>query len=202
MKRALSFSLTLSLLPLVGCSTTSELSVEHDARRLAPILGVEASDIQFLCYGDFSLFEEPKRKKTVTLDGIIALSESDLHLIIPKRYLFSDKVVTVPVDETEAIANSSYQIQLMHQGDRIVIELRDASSLELIKQNYQTVLDFYRKRGVPEYEAGRSWDIIDARAQIGARRYDGGDWAPMRDNNSDSRSYGSPYPVGGSHDIE
>ena len=181
MKASDFFPFLLLLVFQAGCNTTTQLTLENDAPRFASIMGVEASEIQFICFGDFSLYEKPKRKKTVTLDGIIALTDSDLHLIIPQRYLFSDKAIRIPVDETEAIADTSYQIQLMHQGDRIVLELRDADTLDLIKQNYQTVMDFYKERGVPEYDAGRSGDIEHARSRTRAWLSDRADWAPINE---------------------
>lgn len=146
----------LSSLFLVGCSL-HELSVDHDAKQLAPTLGVKATDIKFVSYCDWGtagIGQDGFRAQK----GIIAVTDGEFHFMTRhKEYLFSKEASTLPSDRVQGVSLKDDQIQLKGYEMVLILQLDDASTRTETQEKYEDLFQAILAMGVPAYDSPQSY---------------------------------------------
>lgn len=153
---SIGFLVILSFL-FIGCETT-QLSLKEDEAKLAPVLGVDASHIQFASHGELGLILQPKHEEFQANRGIVTLTRTDLYFITRhRRYLFSKDVSYMPVNEFEGVALLDSQIQLQFQDKMLVLKLSDAATARQTQEKYEDLFKNIVALGVPTLESDTSY---------------------------------------------
>lgn len=118
MKRWFLTPLLLSWLFFAGCETT-ELTVEDDAESLAPALGVQAEEIQYLGRGNFVV----KRLRTMGgryyPRGIILLTQDEIRVYSRYQTLIMSK----SYEELAGVSMVENQLHVKDEVEKMVLEL-------------------------------------------------------------------------------
>ena len=172
LKKLFSISYLFLLGPFWSGCETRQLTVDRDGPELAPVLGVDISDILFLSkceFGNVRTNFRPRRAVTAFIPdraisqyGILALTDSKIWFLSEERALLR----SFAISELEGIAKTDYQIQLHYRGFLTVTELAPASSRKETRQKHETLFALLLERGVDKREAPKSYVLqLDARSR-------------------------------------
>ena len=152
MKILVPFLTGLSAFLFGGCSS-HDVSMERHASRLAPALGVDASEIRFVSRGELGAIKNLNRKEFQAQKGTVVLTESDLCFVTRHaRHLFSRDVSSLPLNEFEGVALVNSQIQLKHRKLIFILQLEDASTPQESVQQYEDLYHHFLSMDIPAYE--------------------------------------------------
>ena len=179
MKRCFLPPLLLVALLLSACDY-QELTLEQDADRMAPKLGVESSQIQFLSYSDFKARIEHKNRKVTAFRGTVALTDSELHLHTRhKKHIFSSDVVSIPVREMEAVCVIDSQVHIKHAEEEIILDFEANSSRGFAASDTFELVQRLANLGVPPYTGAEMAEFKQKRG--GRRNRNGSYFGDLRD---------------------
>ena len=89
-------------------------------KHVAPVLGVEEENVQFIQYGYYN--EEPRGERVDGTQGIVVLTEESLVLIEGLISTMDETPdVVLPISELDGVYRGKYQLQLKRGRDRLVI---------------------------------------------------------------------------------
>ena len=146
---------------LLSACDYQELTLDQDADRMAPKLGVESSRIQFLSYSDFQARIEHKNRKVTAFRGTVALTESDLRLLTRhKKHLFSKDVVSIPIREMNGVCVVNSQVHIKHADEEIILDFEAYSS--------------------KDFAASDTFELVQRLARLGVSPYTGAEMAEFK----------------------
>lgn len=93
-----------------------------DSRQLAPVLGAESDDIQFINFALFWLEEDKEHMWKPKNAGFVALTES--HLILGRgapKEVDQDSLWRIPLSEVDGVAQFGSDLQFLCQGKRVIV---------------------------------------------------------------------------------
>ena len=191
----------------IGCEP-EHLSAEKHAQHVAPMLGLEPSDIKLLSYCDYRAARSFEGERILTSKGFIALSDEHIYLIARnEKQLRARGIVRVPIAEISSLALAPTQFHLHHKNLQVIIWLNEAPNKKLTQQKYDTVAQLFENEGVSTTEVIQEYEIAQLKTRPRYKNFNSGFYNSGFDYNDGFRadyntSYGSPYTVGGAHDIE
>ncbi len=152
MKLPLSIIAVSGAVLLSGCPK-QPLTLDKDGDRLAPVVGVEVNDLQFIQHallGQVSEGDQSVRNKEA---GVVVLGSDALYLVKGKLgSLNAENVYTIPMAEVEGVANDNTHIQVTHNGTVFLIRPYRFYSDEI--ESFE-LLDLLIARSLPEVAAVR-----------------------------------------------
>ena len=127
---------------------------------MAPRLGVEESDIQFLSRVDFFARIYYENRMAVTRNGVIALTDSDMRLVTRhKKHLFSKDLTSYPFADMRGVSQIASQIHIVFREDTIVLEFDTVSDGHINSDQAEAVFQLLAQAGVPAYRVPEFVDI-------------------------------------------
>ena len=118
MKRCFLSPLLLALVLFTGCET-SQLTVQDDAERLAPVLGVEVDEIQYLGRANFVVRKLGPFGGRYYPKGIIVLTQDEI--LVYSRY--QNLIMSKRYEELEGVSMIESQVHVKDEVHKMVLEL-------------------------------------------------------------------------------
>lgn len=117
----LALAIVCSVIIISGCGRQS-LTLDKGSRQLAPVLGSDSEDLQYINHAMFAQIEDGAEKVDIDMIGIVALTSSDLILAEGAASSITEKeVLRIPILAIDGFALEGPFLQIVHQGDRFVI---------------------------------------------------------------------------------
>ena len=161
--------ITLALLLFLwGCSYP--LVIQHGGQtQVAPVLGVEESDIRFLRYAFF--MNTPPDESVDTTRGIVALTDSDLFLIEGNlRTMTSSTETRIPISDMEGLFLSD-QIQLkLGESGMVIWVVTSDPKLDLPGLDH--LHDLLNAEGIPAWQCEQEYALRELRSNTNGRNLD------------------------------
>ena len=121
MKVALTLTTVAFVFALFGCARSS-LTLDKGSQKLAPVLGDESDELQFINHAVFAQVGKDAGKVDENKTGVVAVSYSELILAEGDISSFTaEEVARIPLNEIEGVAMEGPFLQVVHQDHRYMV---------------------------------------------------------------------------------
>lgn len=105
---------------VAGCARMP-LVLEKDGAKLAPSLGVNSEDLQFIGHVWYTMIPDDEQKPVEAHVGIAALTGTDL--ILRKADGDSSDLISIPVQHIRSVAKAPNHLEVNYQGETLAVRL-------------------------------------------------------------------------------
>jgi len=121
MKVTLTLAVAVAAILVTGCARSS-LTLDKGSRQLAPVLGSESNDLQYINHVLFAKIDFEAEKVESNKMGLVAVTSSELILAEGSPSSISEREVQwISLSDIEGVAMSGPFLQIVYQDDRYVV---------------------------------------------------------------------------------
>ncbi len=121
MKGIFALALAVATIILSGCAR-SALTLDQGEDQLAPVLGSQSEDLQFINHALFACIDQEAEKVDAKKVGLVAVTSTELVLAEGSpNSLSPNEVQHIPISNLDGVAMSGPFLQVVYQSDRYVI---------------------------------------------------------------------------------
>ena len=155
MKILIILFLSLAVFFTLGCESDT-YSINEQRDELAPAVGVDPAELQFLSDCQFQLVKTQDGSTGPVKQGIVALSEREFFLMTGDVTKDNYRIA-IPMADLEGVSKLADQFHLTYKGEVMVFWLRDAATDDLTEDKYDSVYQALANHQVPLVAATDSY---------------------------------------------